>query len=1630
MADAAARSVRSMEEVRASLNRQREAQAQARVASLQEISAIQQKITIQRQVITGTISHAQATRQMAEADIFARTGSRQLAQQLAATRAEFEKNAAAMRNLNTEARASGSSFSSLKTNLAAAAASFVSFQGVTKFIEIADDVQSLRARIENLSTAAGQGATIFERLQSSAKALGIPLQANVEFFTQLSFAAQGLGKSNADLLQIADTLQKVGAVSKISADNMAGALLQLGQVFAQGKFQADELNVILTRAPAIVELIAEGLGKSTKETLNLARAGKLEVNEVLDAILRRSDEVGKKFAEIPQTVGRASAAAAVTIGQAIDAMNQKFGITQTIAENILALTSRISQALNLDTQAEKLARLKQQLAELQADQAKIQGGGIGGFFTGVLRGPELQQNIDTLIAQIAELEAATKKADAALSTTAEVVKSQYTPAQIKAAEEIRKHNERLKEQGDTLNLSGEKLAEYHRAATLAATGDKALADETYRLVLALEQEKQKKDAATKATHAKAEADRKAAQAEKERLADVQKANALINQLNEKKRQEDQKEEEANAKSLAQLDQELQAIQEEGRLINASLAPKEEVARIEGEIARARIERQYITELTAASEDTLTEAEAAWIEQLRKARLANLEAAESVDRYKESLDDAALSTEDLKTFTQGILSGTQSIGNLFKDLGQTMGVRLVEGVLFGKGQNEKEILGNFNQLLGGDAAGIFGQQGFNLGSTFIDSLSSSVSSLGQSVGLDFGSMFGSSAADAAGVTWEQAAPGVFEAGNAPMIAASSGMSFGSIFGAAAAGAAGMSMGKGLAGAFGLSGGSANLGGTIGGVAGGIGGAILGAPFGPAGMAIGSALGAAAGSLFGSFIGSLFQSTPSKGTQIRKEVKSFLKDIEVSFASELDTNEYFFEESKKLANKMFGGDFLAASKQILTDKAGPELSKQLQALGTFITGDQAQKIGKSVEQAGTTFGNMLLDNLGLDPEVIDDAMQEIIQKAGITFESLTEKLNDLFADEVIGVEFYKDTIMGAVEIFSQDIPAAVNVAKIALQSFSEEGIFDIEKFQESVVKASATFDVITEAFIDAVQNNEPGIEIGKLVGEQIMAGLEQLAVNQFLTTFIEEQLFEGIDLSDGLGADELEKIVQRAGVAREEVEKLWDAFGGPGKDETKDDLEDIQKKLEELWETLRSITQERFDLRINVLSDLESIGAISGAEGARARIGAQGGRLQALGASTRTDFTDAELDQALDAIREMRRATVELFQAMEQEEQDALEKRIRDIKKDYDERRESLKKEAEAAQDAAEARLKQLADEKEATQDLFQERLDGLRDELQVAQDFRQAAKQLQSTIDQIVLSTSPFSDPEKFSFTQRRAAELRAALATAPQERRPELIQELSQVLQDQLSLGQKLLDPQQFGSLFRDVMAELEQNRDEATAQGDRVELIQQEIASTSAQMEASLRSIDLRAEQVRADAEAQQQAFKDQAEALSLQEQAAIDAAEAETSARIDQLRLEAVQEIINLGKIEDAILAEQQRRVQEQLDLSAEQVRILGSIDGGIFRLEESLTGFFDSITSAKYGYEGITTGKQLFLAHPGEYVKITPAGQQSTGPISVTVPLTIGVASGGNTPAATEEAIIQAVADDLRRGGKIRTAIKGIK
>jgi len=465
---------------------------------------------------------------------------------------------------------------------------------------------------------------------------------------------------------------------------------------------------------------------------------------------------------------------------------------------------------------------------------------------------------------------------------------------------------------------------------------------------------------------------------------------------------------------------------------------------------------------------------------------------------------------LEQVTTGILQGTQSIGNILSSVGQGLGVKFFSQLIAGKQQNlDVPLIGNISKLVfdnGGGLIGfLFGQGGAISATNFVSGFQgifngtgagSIFTSLGQPASSGGGGLFGS---------------------------------LGNLFSNAGFNAAGsfvQSFGQALP----IIGVSIGLGQIFAKILGGGQGATIGGFLGP--------LGAGLGALFDVF----FAHTPTQGTQIRASVKDTLTSWKVSFAAEIDSGNYFFEDTKALAAKMFGGDFLAASKDVLTTKAGPEIAKQLQALGTFITADQAMKLGKSVEQTGTTFGNMLIANLGIDK--IPAAIAETISKGNITFQALTDKLTSVFQAGKIGADFYKDAIMGAVGLFTTDLPAGIDIAKIAMDSFTKDGIFDLEVFKAKILDVSTAAKNIQDSLTKAITEGISGNLTTAQVEINFKTNLQQVIRDELIAKTIAEgigDVFKGIDLTKPLDSATIDLLGTRVGVVYDNVKSVLGAAG---------------------------------------------------------------------------------------------------------------------------------------------------------------------------------------------------------------------------------------------------------------------------------------------------------------------------------------------------------------------------------------------------------------------------------------------------------------------------------------------------------
>ncbi|EAM7588317.1 phage tail tape measure protein [Salmonella enterica] len=249
----------------------------------------------------------------------------------------------------------------LKTGLSAIASAIAVSQVVDygkRFLEAADAISQMQARIERLTGSAAAATQTMQGLMRISSATGGSLQDTAKLWETLSTALRDTGATNGQIIQLTETLQKIGRIGGSSSEEMANALRQFGQSISSGTIRAEEFNSILEQMPELARQIAAGMGVSVGELRQLMLDGKLTAEDALNAIQKQTGSVNAEFEKLPRTLSQANNALTNSFLSMIDSVNQATGASSgmvTVIDSLTAALDRLAgKAISADAQISDL----------------------------------------------------------------------------------------------------------------------------------------------------------------------------------------------------------------------------------------------------------------------------------------------------------------------------------------------------------------------------------------------------------------------------------------------------------------------------------------------------------------------------------------------------------------------------------------------------------------------------------------------------------------------------------------------------------------------------------------------------------------------------------------------------------------------------------------------------------------------------------------------------------------------------------------------------------------------------------------------------------------------------------------------------------------------------------------------------------------------------------------------------------------------------------------------------------------------------------------------------------------------------------------------------------------------------
>lgn len=380
---------------------------------------------------------------------------------------KLDKNA---RNAGSGMKNAGGAASGLKTSmsmLAGAISVSLIIEWGKRFLEVADNMTQLQARIARLSTDAKTANETFSSLANIASATGASLSDTTKLWETLTSSLKEAGATNAQVLNLTDTLQKIGRIGGSSTEEMANALRQFGQSIASGTVRAEEFNSILEQMPELARQIAAGLGISMGELRARMLDGKLTAEDALNAIQDRTSVVNAEFAKLPRSISQATGSLETSFAKMIASINDATGASSTFVSVIDSITSAINRLTGQTIGAEEVISDLTSTAEMFSRRARTWSWvGIDGWAAQNQAIAAVANQAATLVADM----------DAVTKSTGEAAKAQAHLTVPKAAEKEKKKKGKSAEERQAESVA-EKLEKLRQQTMLNATSTSELSRE-------------------------------------------------------------------------------------------------------------------------------------------------------------------------------------------------------------------------------------------------------------------------------------------------------------------------------------------------------------------------------------------------------------------------------------------------------------------------------------------------------------------------------------------------------------------------------------------------------------------------------------------------------------------------------------------------------------------------------------------------------------------------------------------------------------------------------------------------------------------------------------------------------------------------------------------------------------------------------------------------------------------------------------------------------------------------------------------------------------------------------------------------------------------------------------------------
>lgn len=208
-------------------------------------------------------------------------------------------------------------------------------------ITLADEWNSVNARLKQASTSTEDFSNSQRALMEISQKTGTAFSDNAGLFARSSASMREFGYSSAEVLKVTEAVSTGLKLSGASTAEASSVITQLSQALAQGVLRGEEFNSVNENGDRIIRALAAGMGVARKDLKAMADQGLLTIDKVVPAITSQLQAMQGEFEAMPKTVSGSFQKVENSFMQWVGGANDAYGASAMLAGGLESLAGNI-----------------------------------------------------------------------------------------------------------------------------------------------------------------------------------------------------------------------------------------------------------------------------------------------------------------------------------------------------------------------------------------------------------------------------------------------------------------------------------------------------------------------------------------------------------------------------------------------------------------------------------------------------------------------------------------------------------------------------------------------------------------------------------------------------------------------------------------------------------------------------------------------------------------------------------------------------------------------------------------------------------------------------------------------------------------------------------------------------------------------------------------------------------------------------------------------------------------------------------------------------------------------------------------------------------------------------------------